>query len=344
MLTNEIKVALAVLLAALAVFVGVRFLSGQPLFGGGYEVVSVFDDAQGLTEGSIVRLNGVRVGDVREVRLGPNAREVFVTLSINEGVSIPRGSTIQTSGLSALGEVNIEITPPAGAGAGRPLTSGDTLVASTTPDIFDLIAGESNSLTARADTALIGAVNTFSQLDQILTRSSGDVEAVLSQLRFLTQAATRTLIDERERVDRTLASLEAAAANASAVSDAVGQDVRDVSVVVGNDLTATSGTVRALAETNADSVTAVVNNLSVSLRRLDRGLQTLDQLTGNLAALTADLDSSLSSPNSSLGLLLTDPSLYYNANAAAASLQQILQDFQTDPSRYLQDLNLVRVF
>ena len=344
MLTNEIKVALAVILAALAIFVGVRFLSGQPLFGAGYEIVVVFDDAQGLTPGSIVRLNGVRVGDVQSVRLGPNAREVFVTLAIDGDIEIPRGSTVQTSGISALGEVNVEITPPLGAGAGRPLASGDTLLASTTPDIFDLIAGESNSLTARADTALIGAVNTFTQLDRILTNSGDDLQAVLAQLRFLTQAATQTLIDERDRVDRTLASLEAAAANASAVSDAVGEDVRDVSVVVGNDLTATSGTIRALAETNADSVTAVVNNLSVSLRQLNEGLQTLDALTQNLASLTADLDSTLTSPNSSLGLLLNDPSLYYNANAAAASLQQILQDFQQDPSRYLKDLDLVRVF
>lgn len=343
-MTNEIKVALAVLFSAIAIFAGVRFLSGQPLFGAGYEVMTVFEDAQGLTPGSIVRLNGVRVGDVRAVRLGPNAREVFVTLAIDGGVEIPRGSTVQTSGISALGEVNVEITPPLGAGAGRPLASGDTLIASTTPDIFDLIAGESNSLTARADTALVGAVNTFTQLDRILTRSGGDVEAVLSQLRFLTQAATTTLIDERARIDRTLASLEASAANASAVSDAVGQDVRDVSVVVGNDLVATSGTVRALAEANADSVTAVVNNLSASLRRLDQGLQTLDELTASLTLLTTDLDSTLTSPDGSLGLLLNDPSLYYNANAAAASLQQILQDFQADPSRYLKDLDIVRVF
>ena len=343
-MTNEIKVALAVLLSALAIFAGVRFLSGQPLFGAGYEVVGVFDDAQGLTAGSLVRLNGVRVGDVQSVDLGPGAREVFVTLSIDGEVQIPRGSTLQTSGLSALGEVNIEITPPAGAGAGRPLTAGDTLIASTTPDIFDLIAGESNSLTARADTALIGAVNTFTQLDRILERSGGDVEAVLSQLRFLTQNATQLIINEQARIDRTIASLEVAAANAGGSLTEVGRNVEDLSVVVGNDLVATSGTVRGLAEANADSVTAVVNNLSASLRQLDRGLQTLDGLTANLASLTATLDTTLTSPNSSMGLLLNDPSLYYNANAAAASLQQILQDFQNDPSRYLKDLDIVRVF
>ena len=345
MLTNEIKVALAVLLSALVIFAGVRFLSGQPLFGAGYDVVAVFDDAQGLTAGAIVRLNGVRVGDVRSVDLSPDARRVFVTMAIDGGVEIPRGSSVQTSGLSALGEVNVEISPPQGAGAGRPLAGGDTLVAVSTPDIFDLFAGESNSLTARADTALIGAVNTFTTLDEILTNSGGDIQAVLAQLRFLTQATTTLVRQEQGRIDRTLANLEAAAANASAVSDRVGRNVEDLSVVVGNDVVATSGVVRGLAEANADSVTAAVNNLSAALRRADRQLVTLDGLTRNLSSLTADLDSTLNSPNGTLGLLLNDPSLYYNANAAAAALQQILQDLQADPSRYLKELDgVVRVF
>ena len=93
MLTNEIKVGLAVLLSAVVIFFGVRFLSGQSLLGGGYDVVAVFDDAQGLTPGALVRLNGVRVGDVRAVELGPGARQVFVTMAIDDGVQIPRGST-----------------------------------------------------------------------------------------------------------------------------------------------------------------------------------------------------------------------------------------------------------
>ena len=345
MLTNEIKVALAVLLAAVVLFVGVRFLSGQPLFGGGYDVVAVFDDAQGLAAGAIVRLNGVRVGDVRSVDLSPDARQVFVTMAIDGDVEIPRGSTVQTSGISALGEVNVEISPPLGAGAGRPLAGGDTLVAVSTPDLFDLISGESNSITARADTALIGAVNTFTTLDRILTNSGGDIEGVLAQLRFLTQAATTLVTQERGRIDRTLASLEAAAANASSVSDRVGRNVEDLSVVVGNDVVATSGVVRGLAEVNADSVTAAVNNLSSALRRADQQLAALTTLTADLGAITADLDSTLNSPSGTLGLLLNDPSLYYNANAAAATLQQILQDLQADPSRYLKELDgVVRVF
>lgn len=339
-MSNEIKVALAVILSVFAVFAGTRFLSGRALFGSGYDIVAVFDDAQGLKPGATVRLNGVDIGEVKSVVLADNARQIFVTLSIEGDTKIPRGSTLQTSGLSALGEVNVEITPPLGADIGRPLVAGDTLLASSVPDIFDLIAGESNSITARADSALMGAVQTFNGLNTLITNTGDDLPAVLAQLRFLTTAATQTLLTERERIGRTLTSLEMAAANAGAVSDEVGGNVRDLSLAVGNDLVATSTTVRRIANANADSLSAAVTTLNSTLRRTDQRL-------AELSALTQGLDQTLqkvNSPDGSLGLLINDPSLYHNANAAAASLQQILQDFQTDPGRYLKELDLVRIF
>ncbi|MEO0560183.1 MAG: MlaD family protein [Bacteroidota bacterium] len=340
-MSNALKVGLAVLLSAAFIFAGVRFLSGQPLFGAGYSVVAVFDDAQGLTPGAMVRLNGVRVGEVSNVELGPGARQVFVRMALDRGVEVPRGATITTSGLSALGEVNVEITPPTGADAGRPLTAGDTLLANPSPDLFDLLAGESNSLTARADTALMSAVRSFTQLDEILTNSGGDMTATLAQLRFLTQGAVTLITEERGRIDRTMASLEASAAGAEATATQVGEDVRDLSVVVGNDLVATSGTVRSLAETNADSISVAINQLNVSLRNLNNGLARLESISANLDTTLA----AVNSPDGTMGLLLTDPSLYYNANAAAASLQQLIQDLQADPGRYLKEVDgLVKVF
>lgn len=344
-MTNELKVGLAVLLSLVVIYAGVRFLSGSPLFGAGYEVVAVFEDAQGLAPGSLVRLNGVRVGSVSEVTLAPGARQVYVTMAIDSGIEIPRGSTLQTSGLSALGEVNVEITPPLGVAAGRPITPGDTLIAATTPDIFDLIAGESNSITARADTALQSAVRSFGSLDRILTNSGGDIEAVLAQLRFLTQATTTLIQNERERLGRTLGSVEQAAANAEGTASRVGRNVEDISVVVGNDLVATSRTIRGVTESNADSVAVLVAGLNASMRRIDASLVQLGALSTSLNGLSASLDTTLTSvrsPDGTLGLLLTDPSLYHNANAAAASLQQVLQDLQADPNRYLR--GVVRVF
>lgn len=331
-MTNELKVGLAVLAAALILFFGIRFLSGQSAFGGGYDVVALFDDAQGLTRGSVVRMNGVQIGAVRDVQLSPDARHVLVTLGIDEGVEIPRGSTIGSRGISALGDVSVGITPPPGAGAGRPLVADDTLIARPTPDLYDLIAGESTSLTARADTALTQAISVFTTLDEVLATSTGDLRDVLAQLNFLTRAATRTLLNEQERISQTLGALGRAAQGAEQFST-------DLSVL-STDLQDATGSFRDLAVENSDSLQVTITQLNTTLRSLDRSLASLE-------GLTTDLDTTLSkinSPEGSLGLLLDDPSLYYNANAAAASLQQVLQDLQNNPQRYTKDLKVVDIF
>ena len=337
---NELKVGLAVLLAAVVLYVGIRFLDDQPLFGGGYRVVAVFDDAQGLAAGSFVRLNGVSVGSVGDVALSDDARSVYVTLAINGGVQIPRGVRVSTSGLSALGEVNVELTPPEGADAGRPLAAGDTIVALQTPDLFDLLAGESTAITARADSALVRALSVFTTIDNTLANSGDDLTAVLAQLRFLTTAATQTLLQERERIGGTLSALERAALGAERLTDEIGALSGDVALDVSTDLRATTSTLRQTVDANADSV-------SVTIAQLNRTMRTVDRSLANLNTLTTSLDSTLAlvdSDQGTLGLLLTDPSLYHNANAAAASLQQLLQDVQRDPGRYVKDLDLVRIF
>ena len=337
---NELKVGLAVLVAVAILYFGIRFLQDQPLFGGGYSVVAVFDDAQGLTEGAFVRLNGVGVGSVRSVQLSPDAREVYVTMGIDGGVAIPRGVAVGTSGLSALGEVNIELTPPAGADAGRPLVGGDTIRAISTPDLFDLLAGESTGITARADSALVRALSVFTSLDNTLANSGDDVTAVLAQLRFLTQTATQTLLDERERIGETLAAFQRAAGSAEGLADDLSALGTDLSADVSTDIRATTGTLRQTVEANSDSVSATVNQLNTTLRSATSTLRELE-------ALSAELNTALSlvdTDSSTLGLLLRDPSLYYNANAAAASLQQLLQDVQRDPGRYAEELRLVDIF
>ena len=337
---NELKVGLAVLASALILYFGIRFLQDRSFFGGDYRVIALFDDAQGLTPGAFVRLNGVSVGTVAGVSLSPDAREVEIAMDIDGDIRIPRGTRVATSGLSALGEVNVELTPPAGAAAGRPLGAGDTLRAIQTPDLFDLLAGESTAITARADSALIRALSVFTTIDQTLANSSGDLTAVLAQLRFLTTAATKTLQDERGRIEGTLGSVaqaaartEELAANLAAVGEATAGDVSA-------DLRATAQTIRGVTAANADSISAAVAQANRTLRNVDASLS-------SLSALTVQLDSTLAiatSDQSTLGLLLQDPSLYHNANAAAASLQQLLQDVQRDPGRYVQDLDLIRVF
>src|SRR5690606_30479391 len=198
-MSQELKIGLVVLAALVLLFVGIRFLQGLPIFDESYEVVVVFDDTQGLTPGNAVQLSGVEVVTVREVVLADGGREVHVTLAIDPDVEIPRGSRFTVGGFSMLGDVFVSVEPPEGATAGRPLVDGDTLRAVPDTDLVSLLTDRAEPLALRADTLLTSAVNTFRRVEALVEGSGDDLDATLANLRFLTTATTRLLLEERER-------------------------------------------------------------------------------------------------------------------------------------------------
>lgn len=95
---------------------------------------------------------------------------------------------------------------------------------------------------------------------------------------------------------------------------------------------------------NDASLTAVLSNfkkvsedlalLSTDLKdvELSKTVKTLDQTLLNVNTLLTDLDNG----EGTLGKLLTDDELYTNLEVASQQLQELLQDFKLNPSRYIK--------
>lgn len=313
---NEAKVGLAIVVAAIVLFFGISFLADTPLFGRGYQLTAVFDDADGLLAGNPVRTSGVKIGAVQEVALSADAQEVGVRLRIDEGVRLPRGSYARIGGFSALGDLAVEIIPgPPGA---PPLTDGDRLPTRGSADLIGLFQDNAERLFGSADTLLTGAAGTFASIDRLLADPEGDFLGTLAELRGTAAATGQLLRAERERIRATLAGLQETSANLAVLSADVGR----------------------FTEENADTLAAAVQQLNRTLRRVDASLEDVETLSASLDSVLVKLNTG----QGTLGLMLNDPDLYYNANAALTNLNQLLIDFQNDPKRYLQELRLVDLF
>lgn len=313
---NEVLVGTAIVLAVAIAVLGARYLGGIPLFGGGYQLVGVFDDAQGLAPGSAVRVSGVRVGRVERVRLSPAAQHVVVDMEIDGSVQIPRGARLATGGFSALGDVSIAITP--GPRHNPPLAPGDTLLAATSRDLFGLLQDNADRLFGQADTLLTAASGTFSTADRLLDDTQGDLRQTLAALRGTTTTVDQIVRAERDRLASTLRNLEAASAGAATLT----------------------GDLQRFSETHADSVAIAITALNRTLGRADLALEQLDATTGHLDEILVKLNTG----QGTLGLLLNEPDLYHQLDATLTGLNQILADFQADPARYLRELRLIRIF
>ncbi|MEM1042161.1 MAG: MlaD family protein [Bacteroidota bacterium] len=312
---NEFKVGVAITVAALIVFFGIRYLAGLPVFGAGYELTAVFEDTEGLASGNPVEVSGVQVGTVREVALLPGAREARAVLSITSDVSFPRGSLARVSGFSALGDVGVAIEP--GDPAAPPLEDGDQLVTKPASDIIGLVQNNAERLFGSVDTLLTGAAGTFMNVDNLLAEN-GDLSETVRQLRIASSSANRLLTSQQDQIAATLASLRRTTESVGVLTEQAG----------------------AFADENADSLALTIQRLNGALAGVEASLASFEATSTQLDALLAKLDSG----EGTLGLMLNDPTLYENLNTTATNLNQLILEFQADPKRFLKDLRLVDVF
>lgn len=110
--------------------------------GGGYEVVAKFRKAEGLNEGSDVRIAGVKVGTVTEMTLDPASYKALVTLSMRGGVELPEDSSAKITAASLLGDNFVAVDPGASQYMLEP--GGEILYTQSSVNLLDL-AGQAIS-------------------------------------------------------------------------------------------------------------------------------------------------------------------------------------------------------
>ncbi len=99
----------------LAVAVGFLAYAGQAtgLSGGGaeYEMTASFRSADGVSIGTDVRMAGVKIGRVTDIRLDPATFRAATVFSVQEGIEIPDDSAVAISSEGLLGGTYVELLP-----------------------------------------------------------------------------------------------------------------------------------------------------------------------------------------------------------------------------------------
>ncbi|WP_327583037.1 MCE family protein [Nonomuraea sp. NBC_00507] len=107
---NKYAVGL-VSMATLAVILAATFLVGNlGLLEGGYTMSGVFADSGGVRTGNDVRVAGVRVGEVTEVRPDYAQGQVIVTWRVDDGVRLGRGTRADIALSNLLGGRYVKLT------------------------------------------------------------------------------------------------------------------------------------------------------------------------------------------------------------------------------------------
>ena len=101
----------AVVLLVAAAFVVVAFEGGTVSRESGYTVTAEFDNASGLAPGADVRMSGVKIGVVTQQRLDPVSYFAVVTMTIDDGIKLPKDTSARILADGLLGSNFVSLEP-----------------------------------------------------------------------------------------------------------------------------------------------------------------------------------------------------------------------------------------
>ena len=213
----EFKVGLFVVMA-LAVLGVLAAKAGDFYLKPGYTVRMVFDAVSGIDTSSPVKLGGVTVGEVKDIKVIRSAEgktEVEVQAFINQGVYLEDDARPRINTMGFLGEKYIEILPGT---AGNPAITDGALLSGSEPSNVDDILNSGQHLIEKMQF-------TMDQVNQVV----GDPEFKMHVKGTFTNAdkVSANLIQTSEDLKDTMASAKTVMARLRDGEGTVGRLLKD---------------------------------------------------------------------------------------------------------------------
>ena len=297
-MSKEVKVALLGIVAIAVLYVGFNFLKGSNVLSSDRTYYAKYDNVDGLAVGNPVILNGIKIGQVKEMTLLPaDNNRVNVALELSKGVTVGDSTVASLSG-SLLGSKTITLY----LGKNSKVYDGGEQLRSYT------VASLTDAFQAKALPVLGTVDSTLTKVNSFLNK---DAKVSLQQTLLNAQAGTEALKNLLLLNQRNINQITTNMARLT------------------NDLAVTSQ--------KFDRITANLSQLSDSLQAAPVGpaLRKLNATMTEAQMAMTTLNQGLSNQQGSLNKLMNNDSLYNNLNATAASTNSLLTDFQSNPKRYV---------
>ncbi len=340
----QLRVGLTVIFAALVLGVLIFLMTGDVgLLSRKLKVKAYFENAGGLRVGAPVRLEGVDIGNVTQMRVTTEKPltpvQVTLKLGTKYAAALKKDSTARLSTAGVLGETFVDISSK--AAKGPPLEEGDTLLSEDVPDLQDVVRASETTLrnvevlvkrldrivaTVESGQGSVGKLindpTVFNRLDATLR----EVHALVGDVSKGKGTVGKLLKDE-ELYDKLNASLDKVNKMVAAVDrgeGTVGKLLKDESLYrEANETIARANRIMADVEAGRGALGKFAKDEAFAAK--------LDATMTNINTLVARMEAG----EGSVGKLLKDPSLYTNADQMLLETRKLVQAIRENPKRYL---------
>lgn len=293
--TNEVKIALAAICAVALLIYGINFLKGINLFQKNNLYYVAFHDISGLAESNPVYANGYRIGIVRTIHY-----DYKHPGNVYIGVDV---------------EEDMHIPEGSRAELVSQMLGGVTM---------NIVLGQSPRSLHPGDTIYGGpAIGALEKVGQMMP----EVQALIPKLDSILSNVNSLLCDPALR--QTLR-------NAAELTAELHTTTQTLNTLMEGDISRMTANLAPATE-NINSITRKLDqiNFAQTIDSVNQTLADLRTFTHNLDKTVTTTASNINNPNSSLGLLMNDRTLYDNLNKNLMSSDSLLTDLRQHPKRYV---------
>jgi phospholipid/cholesterol/gamma-HCH transport system substrate-binding protein len=274
-----------------------------------YEI-SFRGGVQGLSEGTEVRFNGLKVGDITELRIDPNDNNsVIVDIQVESNTPVDFESIGRMEPLGLTGLNYIQIIP--GGPNSRLIknsTDKDPFRLKGEASRIDLLLGSGGTVMESSQAAL-ARINAVMTPEAIM-----DFHEILNNLKVITNNFVDLKVDP-EIFNRTMQSIEQASSDVSLAADAVDLAAKDFDVLIEND------------------VRTVLDRSKISMEKLDKTLVAIEALSKDSNQLITDGRDAINRLSNS-GLTDLEETID-SIRRAVLGLESILINFEQNPAAFI---------
>lgn len=267
----------------------------------GYPLYVPFETVIGLAKRSYVRMSGLKIGYVKDIRLKGTHPEV--ELQIDPAIKVQKGSkaTMATAGL--IGEKYVEIIPGEDEGF---LQSGDSLL----PEVsFDIEQLGKMFLSVGEDVKALGeSIKTILGEEE----SPTSVQDALKNFSALTSNLKEFLTENRQGVRQGIQSTTRAVDSFEKKVGDISQDLEEFVAVMKEMVEENRGSIKL----NLEKIKDLIEKTEESLRLLNESLEKINKGEGTV------------------GKLIQDPDLYQRAEGTMRDIEKIISPLVSMSARF----------
>lgn len=295
---KEFKLGLFAVIIMVASFFLINYLRGEDIFNREIELVSRYENVEGLVASAPVFIKGYKAGKVTEVVYDSEKEDFKVVCSVFKDFRIPSDSRMTIYSVDIMGGKGVRIDLGQSEAAAQ---DGDDLTPAFEAGLMDGLAGSVGPLLEK-------------------------VSNTLDSLSVTVSGVNRMLADENQTAFRhTLAHLEKTMSNISSISASVEGKSDELEAFI-DDLSVLSSKFGGIAD-KLDTTMGDVSSIVSSLDEND-----IKEIVSSFKNLLENIND----PDGTIGKLLVDNSVYDSVDALLSDVDTLVRKIQENPKKYIK--------